>query len=501
MNKRIKIIIVASVAIICIVVASLVALYNKDKNQIISIIMTSPNNTAMYNQIKVTLAHPDPVYIDYEEVATGKKFRTRTSPAAKVHRLDLLLLKANTKYTYRVVVANFFHQKSIPETFTTRKQSSWLVNHWLSTDNPHDAKALGNGMIMICNARLPGYIIIIDGEGQVRWYWQIEGIGVRSAILTPRGTLLCMLRPFNRDVRDSTTIPKQFRNRKDLKPMRRGPIGFVGGTQFCEVTLTGKMLWRLDLKKVEKDKQFQVVHHDFFMDKKGLIHTLYRPDTIVNVTQNGKTVRDTLNGDGFMVIDSLGHVLKTWSAWKHWDMKHDPYMAIYGHDRFHMNGLIEAPDGNYLLSVAIEDQIWKVDKNTGKILWKFGRNGNFKMDKNDYFSFQHDPIFSNSGIFTIFDNGLYTKRSAVRGFMLDENEMKARTVLRIILPPELFSSRMGSAYIMPNDNVLISCAKKGAVIITNRDGNILWESLLYYDPYRAVYIPKETWDPYFKALN
>jgi hypothetical protein len=36
---------------------------------------------------------------------------------------------------------------------------------------------------------------MVDGKGSVKWYWQIDDIGVRAATLTPRGTLLAMLRP------------------------------------------------------------------------------------------------------------------------------------------------------------------------------------------------------------------------------------------------------------------------------------------------------------------
>lgn len=501
MKKKIVIVLCA---LAVIVVAVLAILYLRTSNEIISVVVTTPNNTANYDQIQIRLAKAAPAYIEYEEEKTGKRFRTRTSPTSTTHSIDLLLLKANTKYTYRIYVGKYMPHRSAKMTFTTREQSSWLQNHWLSPNGPHDAQALGNGMVLICNARLPGYIMIIDGEGQVRWYWQIEGIGVRSACLTPRGTILCMLRPFSRDVRDYHTEEtlKGQKVDENKKPQRRGPIGFVGGTEFCEVTLTGKMLWRLNLKQVEKDPQYQVIHHDFFMDKQGLIHTLFRPDTVITVNMpDGSTKLDTLNGDGFMVIDSLGHVRQRWSAWEHWDMKSDPYMDEYGHDRFHANGLYPTPDGNYLFSVAIEDQIWKINAKTGKVMWKFGKNGDFKMNPKDYFSFQHTPNLTADGELMLFDNGLYTQQSAVKCFKLDEKNMTAETTLSIQIPRKFYSSRMGSAYLLPNGNVLISCAKSGGILVTDKQGKILWESLLYFAPYRAVYVPDEVWRPYFKPLN
>lgn len=68
-------------------------------------------------------------------------------------------------------------------------------------------------MILICFGRLPGYMALIDNEGEVRWVWQVDDIGVRAASITPRGTFLAMLRPFVKDVIDDYTMtPEQVRN-------------------------------------------------------------------------------------------------------------------------------------------------------------------------------------------------------------------------------------------------------------------------------------------------
>ena len=69
-------------------------------------------------------------------------------------------------------------------------------------------------------------------------------------------------------------------------------------------------MWRLDLDKVEKEKDYQVIHHDILMDEDHHIHTLYRPKKVATIPVNGKMETDTLGGDGIMVIDTLGNVLK-----------------------------------------------------------------------------------------------------------------------------------------------------------------------------------------------
>lgn len=479
-----------------------VFLYWNIRNSLIAITLTSPRNTAMYNRVEISLAKPAPVYVEYTDKSTGKSYRTRTSPADTLHCIDLLLLKANTEYSYQVIIDNLFKQYSKELTFKTRKQSSWLINRWFTDKRPHDKTALGDGMILLCFGRLPGYMMLIDNEGEVRWYWQVDDIGVRAVSLTSRGTFLAMLRPFVKDVIDDYTMtPEQIRNDEHKKPMRRGSIGFAGGTGLAEVSLTGETMWRLDLDKIEKEKDYQVIHHDILMDEEHHIHTLYRPKKIATISVNGKMEADTLGGDGIMVIDTLGNVLKTWSVWSIWDIKNDPYIVEYRYDRFHINGFCFDKAGNYLLSAPIEDQIWKVDAKSGELIWRFGRDGDFKMDTTAYFSFQHSPYIMENGDLMLFDNGLHNQQSGCRAFRLDEETRTAETTICALLPADKYTSRMGNASMLPNGNLLQCSSKTGSVMVTDKEGNVLWESVMHFAPYRAVYVPAETWDQYFKEIK
>ncbi len=85
----------------------------------------------------------------------------------------------------------------------------------------------------------------------------------------------------------------------------------------------------------------------------------------------------------------------------------------FAYDRFHMNALNFDADSNYLVSVAIEDQIWKINKQTGKIMWKLGKNGNFKMDTSYNFSFQHSVHINPYGDLMVFDNSLWKTTGTV----------------------------------------------------------------------------------------
>ena len=190
--------------------------------------LSSPNNYAFQEQIDIELDKPASVYVRYWKKGAAEKFRTVKTSLSTAHSVPLLLLDTDTTYEYQVVIDRVINSKSKVFSFKTREQSPWLNINWLKNDVPHDAKAFGDGLLMICYARMPGYIALVNKEGRIVWHWQVDDIGVRAATLTPRGTILALLRPPKKDVLDD--VPKEHRKilEEIQKPMRRGKIGFAG---------------------------------------------------------------------------------------------------------------------------------------------------------------------------------------------------------------------------------------------------------------------------------
>ena len=493
MKKNLKILLGS--LILFLLSATIISCLHQDI-QIQSVTLTSPNNLAFQEDIKIELSKPSGLFVRYWMKGSPERYRTAKSGKAIEDTAHLMLLQTDTTYEYEIVIDQFMGQRSRVLSFHTPQPSPWLKINWVSDDHPHDPKALGNGLAMLCYGRVPGYIAMVDGMGQIRWYWQIGDIGVRAATFTPQGTILAMLRPPKIDAIDDT--PKsQIEILNELHvPMRRGSLGFAGGTAIAEIDLTGKMLWRVDLDKIQTG-EFKVIHHDVLKDKKGYIHTLYRPKKIVDMAEIGGSGIDTLGGDGILVIDSTGRVIRKWNVWDVWDIKKDPYIQRFAYDRFHMNSLIFDKDSNYLVSVAVEDQVWKINARSGKIMWKFGKNGDFKMDTTSWFSFQHSVNINERNELMLFDNSLFRKESRGISFVLDTLSMTATTKINAPLPKSKYTSRMGSAYLLPNGNLLQTSAKTGTVMVTNDKGLILWELHASFVPYRTEYVPEEIWNKYF----
>lgn len=461
-----------------------------------SITLQSPNNYAFQENIIIDLDKAASIEVKYWKDGSSEKFRTITTPKELSHNVNLLLLETNTTYKYQVVIKRFLNVRSNIFTFRTRKQSPWLEHNWVNNEYTHNAASLNDGLVLLCNARLPGYIAMVDGKGAIRWYWQVDDIGVRVATFTPKGTILAMLRPPMKDVIDDTPKARVAILSEVEKPIRRGQMGFAGGTAIAEIDLTGKLLWRIDMDKATRGK-YKIIHHDVRMDKNGHIVTLIRNTKLFDMATVGGTGIDTLGGDGILVMDTKGKELWTWSVWDIWDIKKDLYIKRFAYDRFHINALNFDKDGNYLVSVAIEDQIWKINAKTGKLMWKLGKNGDFKMDTTCYFSFQHSVNINSDGDLMVFDNSLWKKVSGGVSFALDTKNMTATTKIKATLPKEKYTSRMGSAFLLPNGNLLQTSSKTGSVMITDTYGKILWELNSYFVPYRAEYVPASFWNKYF----
>ncbi len=424
----------AGIAAVIILAGIVIYRYYAHSINITSIELKSPNNYAFQEEVNVVLDKPAAIEIRYWKEGSSDKFRTIKTATALEHSVNLLLLETNTTYNYQVIIKRLVNVYSKVLSFHTPEQSPWLQRKWVDPDAKYDAGALADGLVMLCNARLPGFITMLDAKGAVRWYWQIDDIGVRAATFTPRGTILAMLRPPMKDVIDDT--PKDHAALlNDLeKPIRRGEMGFAGGTGIAEIDLNGKLLWRLDMDKAAGGK-YKIIHHDVRMDK-------------------------------------YGHIV-------------------------HINCINFDTDGNYLVSVAIEDQIWKINAKTGKIMWKLGKDGDFKMDTTCYFSFQHSVHINPQGDLMVFDNSLWKKVSGGVSFKLDTVNKTAKTVIKATLPPNKYTSRMGSAYLLPNGKLLQTSSKTGCVMVTDQQGKILWELNSYFVPYRAEYVPASIWENYF----
>jgi hypothetical protein len=149
-------------------------------------------------------------------------------------------------------------------------------------------------------------------------------------------------------------------------------------------------------------------------------------------------------------------------------------------DAYHVNSISEDSDGNLLITSRHMSAVYKVDRHTGKVLWKLGgRGGDFKLSRAARFYFPHDAQRAPDGTITILDNhaGPVTLNHASRALRLRVNARRHTVSLaRSFAHPagNVASTSQGNATELPNGNVFVGWGISPWFSEYGPDGRILF---------------------------
>jgi hypothetical protein len=184
---------------------------------------------------------------------------------------------------------------------------------------------------------------------------------------------------------------------------------------------------------------------------------------------------------------ATGRTLMSWSALAHVppaDSDAPPFM--YGEqpfDYFHVNSVSEDTDGNLLISGRHLSTVFKVDRRTGRIIWRLGgRRTSFPLGAGVRFNWQHDATPAGRDTVKIFDNGanqlLEGYESRVAWIRVDPARRTTRLVRQITHPAHVSSTHEGSAQDLPNGNTSVSWGAAGRISEFSRSGALLFDATL-----------------------
>ena len=333
----------------------------------------------------------------------------------------------------------------------------------LNTVDQNTVRRRGVGLKALDKARAyPGYtlfapitgggqVYLIDLEGSIVHQWNLPYPPGSYGYLLPNGNL--------------------FYNGKTSENLDGVPWWFKGGV-VLEADPTGKIVW-------------EYRHPDHHHDGRRLANG----NTIILATEKipadlAARVKGGLPGterNGAILADVLhevtphGEIVWSWHAYEHLDPETDVLTSNDKREEWsHANAVGELADGNLIMSWRNLSTVVIIDRKTGKIIWRLGR---------EILSNQHYPHEIANGNILIFDNGTFRKDVALNFSRVVEIDRATKEIVwqYVDTPPHnFFSPYISGAQRLPNGNTLITEGNYGRLFEVTPEREIVWE---YVNPY------------------
>jgi hypothetical protein len=191
-------------------------------------------------------------------------------------------------------------------------------------------------------------------------------------------------------------------------------------------------------------------------------------------------------------------VLWEWRSLDHVPVA-DTYASKIGYpwDYFHINSIDEADDGHLLISGRNVWGVYKVSRDTGKVLWRLGgKHSDFTLGKGARFAFQHDARHVSRTMVSVFDNGGAERtqvESQSRGLQLqlDFKAKRATVAQQWTHDPPVYGRVMGNLQTLPNGNRMVGWGADPHFTEFDAHGGVVFDAMLPHggESYRAFRFP------------
>lgn len=160
-------------------------------------------------------------------------------------------------------------------------------------------------------------------------------------------------------------------------------------------------------------------------------------------------------------LDENKEVVFQWRSWDHFQITDALHENLTAHviDYVHGNAIEPDLDGNLMISSRHLDEITKINRTTGNIIWRFGGlNNQFtRIGDPDGFNYQHSIRRVSQTNVILYDNGVHHSPQYSRAveYTLDEVNKIATLVWQYRNSPDIVGIAMGSVQRLSNGNTLI----------------------------------------------
>ena len=220
------------------------------------------NENALKVSLQFSTTHPAEAQIEYWSADDTSSFFSKKTRLDTFHVINLLPLKANNSYEYTI------HLES--DNKVVKSPILYFKTIALPEDLPEfelisSREAKFEGYVMVRKVQDPGAQILLDRQGDIIWYNQID---------------TTVMRPFSFD--------------------KKGEIvGLINPQKYVEIDLAGKVA------NENENSKFNL-HHEILKDPEGNVLSLMRQLKIMDLSILGGNKQDTIHGDGIVKISPTG---------------------------------------------------------------------------------------------------------------------------------------------------------------------------------------------------
>jgi hypothetical protein len=193
-----------------------------------------------------------------------------------------------------------------------------------------------------------------------------------------------------------------------------------------------------------------------------------------------------------------GRLLWEWRSLEHVAVAETAIKAKPGprFDYFHINSIDVAPDGHPIVSARNTWAAYKIDRRTGRVLWRLGgKRSDFTFGPDSRFEWQHDVREHANGLVSVFDNAAAPQeepQSRALLLALDTKRMHVSLAHAFTHRPEpVLSHFLGNTQLLDDGGVFVGWGGSPYVTEFDHAGAITFDARLPHggQNYRAFRLP------------
>jgi hypothetical protein len=181
---------------------------------------------------------------------------------------------------------------------------------------------------------------------------------------------------------------------------------------------------------------------------------------------------------------ATGKMLHAWDSLEHVGVDESEAAFTGGteaqpYDYFHINSVALDSNGDLLISARNTWTIYKVSRDTGKIIWRLGgKKSDFSMGTGASFFWQHHARALSGGRLSIFDDGASpAKEPQSRGLVvaLNERTKHCELVRAYTHPARPLAANQGSVQVLADGRVVVGWGNQPYFSEFSADGSLLFD--------------------------